>query len=527
MTKLLVNRKQMENRFDVIVIGSGLGGLVSAVILAKEGYKVCVLEKNNQFGGNLQTFVRDKSIFDTGVHYIGGLGEGENLYNYFSYLGIMENLKLEKLDGDKYDAICFKDDDIEYPHAQGKQNFIGQLLKYFPEEKTALEAYCAKLEEICGKFPFYNLKKGAPYFENNNLLSLKAKDYIDSLTENKKLQAVLAGSNLLYAGDPDKTPLYVHALSVNSYIKSAWKCVNGGSQIAKLLVKQVRSYGGKVLKYQEVSRIVTSDKKEVSFVETTKGEKFYGTYFISNTDPKLTLDLIGKKNIRKAYYNRIQDQKCGISSFSLYLVFKPNTMPYINYNIYYSKNLEKVWNSHMYQTDSWPESIMITMSPDAKNKAFAKSLTSICYMHYEEVEKWGKTFNTVVDGNSRGTDYETFKEEKIEAYLKRLEEKFPTIRDCIQSIHTSSPLSYRDYIGCHRGAMYGSEKDANDPMRSFISPRTRLNNLFLTGQNLNMHGILGVTISAVVTCSQLLGNPDILIDRINEEIQNKTAFKTT
>ncbi|MGO2359479.1 MAG: phytoene desaturase family protein, partial [Mesonia sp.] len=81
-----------NNTYDVVVMGSGLGGLVSALILAKEGYKVCVLEKNNQFGGNLQTFVRDKKIFDTGVHYIGGLGKGENLYTYFKYLGIMDKL---------------------------------------------------------------------------------------------------------------------------------------------------------------------------------------------------------------------------------------------------------------------------------------------------------------------------------------------------------------------------------------------------------------------------------------------------
>ena len=76
----------MKKEFDILVIGSGLGGLVSALILAKEGMKVCVLEKNNQYGGNLQTFSRDKLIFDTGVHYLGGLSEGQNLYQYFSYL---------------------------------------------------------------------------------------------------------------------------------------------------------------------------------------------------------------------------------------------------------------------------------------------------------------------------------------------------------------------------------------------------------------------------------------------------------
>ena len=88
----------MKKAYDILVIGSGLGGLVSALILAKEGLKVCVLEKNNQYGGNLQTFSRDKLIFDTGVHYLGGLSKGQNLNQFFSYLEIMNDLELQLMD---------------------------------------------------------------------------------------------------------------------------------------------------------------------------------------------------------------------------------------------------------------------------------------------------------------------------------------------------------------------------------------------------------------------------------------------
>src|SRR5690625_6628531 len=79
-----------------------MGGLVSAVILAKEGKNVCVLEKNNQYGGNLQTFARDKTIFDTGVHYIGGLDKGQNLYHLFKYLDILEDIQLEKMRSEEH-----------------------------------------------------------------------------------------------------------------------------------------------------------------------------------------------------------------------------------------------------------------------------------------------------------------------------------------------------------------------------------------------------------------------------------------
>src|ERR1700754_5152893 len=110
--------------YDVIIIGSGMGGLVCANLLGKQGLRVCVLEKNKQFGGCLQTFVRDKVIFDSGVHYIGGLEKGQNLYQILKYMNVMDKLKLEKLDEDGFDKIITDTGSQEYSFAQGYENFI-------------------------------------------------------------------------------------------------------------------------------------------------------------------------------------------------------------------------------------------------------------------------------------------------------------------------------------------------------------------------------------------------------------------
>ena len=143
----------MKKEYDILVIGSGLGGLVSALILAKEGLKVCVLEKNNQYGGNLQTFSRDKLIFDTGVHYLGGLSKGQNLNQYFTYLGIMQDLDLKKMDENGYDRITFDGDEVAYPHSQGYDNFVEQLAKIFPEERQNLARYVQTIQNVCALFP--------------------------------------------------------------------------------------------------------------------------------------------------------------------------------------------------------------------------------------------------------------------------------------------------------------------------------------------------------------------------------------
>lgn len=508
---------ETNKKYDIVIIGSGLGGLVSAIILAKEGKSVCVLEKNNQYGGNLQTFVRDKTIFDTGIHYIGGLSEGQNLYKYFSYIGIMEHLHLKKMDEDAFDVISFDDDKTEYPYAQGYDNFIRQLVKFFPEEEETIKAYCEKLIYTCGSFPLYNVKAGEGY--QKEILSINAKGYLDELTDNEKLKAVLAGSNFLYAGIADKTPLYVHALSVNSFIQSSWRCINGGSQITKQLIKQLRKYGGEIYKHKDVASFGFEENKLVS-AKTKSGEEYFGDIFISNIEPKTTLKMIGEDKFRKSFYSRIQSLEVLPSAFSLYIVFKPETFKYLNHNYYHFKDSTRVWEANDYTEQSWPEAYMVSMNVSNEDQFWAESLTAMTYMKFEEFQQWESTHNTTSEKADRGAAYEKLKEQKKEVFLNAIEKKFPGIRDCIQSVHTSSPLSYRDYIGGHNGNLYGYIKDSNNPMRTFISPKTKLENLFLTGQSINMHGVLGVTIGAVVTCSEILGK-EYLVNKINDELENK------
>ncbi len=505
----------VRKKYDVVIIGSGLGGLVTSIILAKEGYKECVLEKNNQFGGNLQTFVRDKTIFDTGIHYIGGLDEGQNLYQYFKYIGIMDDLKLKKMDEDAYDVISFDDDEVEYPHAQGYDNFVKQLVKYFPDEEENLKAYCRKLIDTCSSFPLYNLQNSTEGYDTS-ILGENAKEYIDRITQNEKLRAVLAGSNFLYAGIEDKSPLYVHALSVNSYVQSSWRCVNGGSQITKQLIKQLKAHGGETYKYKEVTGF-TFDGDRLASAKTKDGDEFFGDMFVSNIELKTTLKMIGEDKFRKSYYSRIQNLEPVGSAFSLYLVFKPQTFKYMNHNYYHFKDSKRVWKTMECTSESWPEGYMASMNVSAKQDQWAESMTLITFMDFNEVNQWVDTHNTTAEKQDRGEAYEKFKQDKTEQFLKEVEKKFPGIRDCIKSVHTSTPLSYRDYIGGHNGNLYGYVKDSNNPMKTFISPKTKLPNLYLTGQSINMHGVLGVTIGAVVTCAEILGK-EYLVNKINKEL---------
>lgn len=500
-----------EKKYDIIIIGSGMGGLVCADILSREGYKVCVLEKNKQIGGCLQTYVRDRVIFDSGVHYLGGLGEGQNLYQVFKYLGIINNLKLRKMDEDGFDKILIENDDRQYVFAQGYENFIERMLKDFPEEENAIRAYCDKIKEVCSKFPLYNLRAGGDINEKTSVLGIDTRAFIESITDNKKLQAVLVGNSMLYVLQSNKTPFYVHAMILNSYIESSWKCVDGGSQIGKLLVKNIREHGGEIIRHAEVKKIIVEEGK-VSSVELANGTRMYADSFISNMHPSRTLEMTETDIIKQAYRSRIRNLENSIGGFVVNLVFKEDSYKYVSNNYYYLKD-GYVWNSTEHTEENWPLTYSVFFSASSKSTEYADSMTILAYMRFDEVKQWADTFNTVGDEHDRGESYEAFKQRKAEQLIDCVEEKFPGLRSHIKTYYVATPLSYRDYIGSDDGSMYGIVKDYSNPLKTFISARTKIPNLYLTGQNLNLHGILGATMSGLVTCVAFLGNEDI-IDKI-------------
>lgn len=506
----------MDKEYDFVIIGSGLGGLYCAALLVKEGYSVCVLEKNRQLGGCLQIFSREKLIFDTGVHYLGGLDKGQNLYRYFDYLGLMDKIQFKKLDMDGYDRISFEDDEIEYKIPQGYDNFINYYSELFPEEREGIILFCDKIREVCAKLPLYNVEETKDLDFMEFVVNDKPVDVvIESCVKNKSLQRILAGNNALYAGIKGVTPFYVHALVINSYIESSYKCVKGGAQISLALCKIIREHGGVIKNHAEAIAIETDDEKATSVV-LKGGTKVLGKKFISSIHPALTLDLLGEdcKMIRKAYKTRIAGLQNTVSAFIVYIVLKEKTVKSFNHNKYHIR-CNDVWDNEVYTEGEWPKSVAIFTTP-SKDPEYCEGLIVMSYMQYDEMKPWEDTFNTVSAEDIRDESYQEFKKQKAEKVIDLASEVIPELRAHMKSYYTSTPLTMRDYIGVKDGSLYGVMKDHRDPLKSLIPPQTRVPNLFMTGQNTVMHGVLGVVIGGVKTCNEIIGNDNYLIKKIKQ-----------
>lgn len=499
--------------YDAVIIGSGLGGLATALMLAKNGMKVVVLEKNRQAGGALQIFSRDKAIIDTGVHYLGSLSPGQNLQRYFSYFGIYDKLKLERLDEACFDLVSLPSGD--FPYAQGFDAFAEQLAEYFPAERNGLRNYVRGLREVLDAFPVYNVEPGLVNPVENKWMQVTAKTWIESFVADPLLRQVLAGTHMLYEGRAESTPAYVHAMTVASYIQSAWRMVDGGGQIARHLVDQLRKQGGEFRNYAEVTALHEKDGK-ITAAQTRDGEVFEADTFVSGIHPFLLFDLLPEGSIRKGYVNRVKALPNTLGTFTAHCIMKPGSFPYRNHNVY-GFTSDNVWDAPHYIASDWPRSFAAFFSRRAGDEQHTECANLMTLMDYRDVTPWADSFRTYPHfAGSRGEPYEAWKQTCVNRILETVETRLPGFGNAVQSVYASTPLSYRDYLGSPQGSMYGILKDARSPYASVFAPRTKIPNLYMTGQNLNLHGIVGVTISAVVTAGEILGNT-FLLEQIKKQ----------
>ena len=473
-----------------------MGGLSCGVILAKNGYEVTVLEQGAQIGGCLQCFSRGGARFETGMHFIGSASEGQTLDRLLQYLEIKKDIQLSELNRDGYDVICLNGN--EYRFANGRNAFIEQMSSYFPHQHSQLNQYFDVIEKVAGASSLHSLKHAEKDTAINTEYQLRSiNEVIDSFITDPLLSKVLVGSLPLYAAEKDKTPFSTHAFIMDFYNQSAYRIVGGSDTIGKSMVNTIEKYGGKVLPRNKATKIICNETHAIG-VEVNDSIFMPCEYIISDTHPMRTLELIDSKLIRPAFRSRINSIPQTVGCFSVYLEFYDNVLPYQNYN-FYGYNEGTPWGCEKYDELSWPKGYLYMHFCQESNPVFAKTGVILSYMQMKDVEKWADT-----KIGHRGDDYEAFKKQKAEKIIESVERQFPGLRAQIKNYYTSTPLTYLDYTGTENGGMYGVARDIHLGAACRVPHRTKIPNVLQTGQNINSHGILGVSVGTIVTCSELI-----------------------
>ena len=485
-----------------IIIGSGLGGLSTGAILAKNGYDVTILEQANQIGGCLQCFQRDDVKFETGMHFIGSLDDGKVLSNYLNYLEIKDKIVVNRLDENAYDIVSLNGERYAFPN--GREAFIKSFSERFPSQHENLKHYCDLVEQVASLSPFRDLKllDDDNFFRSNELLFKSLNDILDKTISDPILRDVLVGNISLYSAERNRTPFAVHAFIFDFYNNGAYRIVGGSDTIAKALNDTLLHYKGQVLTHKKAIKIVVKNKVAIG-VRTNDGNFYPADVVISDINPKQLIDIVDDTVFNEAYKTRIRDIKNTSSVFSLYLRFKDEAMPYFNSN-FYGFQAVTPWDMNGKVDGKWPNGYLYMHHCHEKDPKFAKSAVVLSYMSIEALEKWKDT--TI---GHRGLDYECFKHEMAERLLDIVEKDFPNLRNTIAAYHTATPLTYRDYTSTPDGSIYGLAKDVNKGITGRVSYKTKVPNLFLVGQNINSHGMLGVLVGTMTVCSQLIGDQKV------------------
>lgn len=261
-----------------------MSGLMSAIILAKHGMRVLVLEQYYRPGGILHGFSRKGGVrFDVGFHNFGAVERHQILGRYLDYCGVWDRLELIALDPDGYDELRFPDFQFLVP--AGRERFIDRLCTMFPTERRQIETYFADMRAVCDGFGFYNMQAQVDADHVDRWTSIAIGDYLDDLGVGRRLRAVLTGQNPLYGAPPSRAPVALHALVTDSFLQGPYALRGGGDALASAMVERLRQLGGELRTRTRVTKISIGSSGEVVGVVTASGEKLAAARVISCAHP--------------------------------------------------------------------------------------------------------------------------------------------------------------------------------------------------------------------------------------------------
>lgn len=476
--------------YDVIVIGGGFAGLTCALTLAKEGKKVCVLEKEPVLGGAFQSFFRKGHRLDTGFHYVGGVGKGEIMRP------LVEHFELEDLPW-----VCLDEHFMEvnirgqkFHLSNGYEAFVESLAQIFPEDKAGLLKLVDIMKDI-NRHIFESITLGSNA-TTNEYMTISALSFLKENIKNPTLRDVLCGQSVTTELS-DELPLYAFLQSLNSFIQHSYRLKGGGEALTNKLIQNIEKYGGTIISKVTVESFELNNEGYIAGVICNKGQKFVAKDYISTLHPATTMDLIPEcKQIRNIYRKRFQRLQNSKGMFTVQLILKPNTVAYRNNSIGIF-NSNDLWHTP-YGKDDAVQNMLINYNVPEDDSKWATNIDLLTPMSWSAVEEWSDT-----KIGKRPLEYKAFKQQKADKCITLAEEYIPELRGNIEQVWTSTPLTYRDYTGSRGGSAYGIRKSCENVLGTLLSPSTPLPNLFLSGQNLILHGMQGVAMTSILTCNIL------------------------
>ena len=518
-------------QFDTIIIGSGVGGLATAICLARTGQKVLVLEQHYVPGGWSHSFTLNGQRFSPGVHYVGFMDEGQSTNELYRGLGIANDMVFFRMNKNGYEHCLINNETFDLP--AGVENLNTILAARFPKEEKNIRKYLTLVQRVSYELQLIPKLKGfwqkitvpfrTKHFGKFALFPLKK--VIGWHIKDPLLKAVLN----IQCGDhglpPNRACFPVHCSVMSHYFDGGFYPMGGGGGIVKAMTNGIKRNGGEIRVKQDVVKILIENKKAIG-IQLKNGDKIIAKNIVSNADPSITyLNLIGKEHLSYKLIKKLEKTKYSVTSLILFLTLDIDVTKFgvDSGNIWMMKdenddaNFDDLMNNDIAEGDSFPAvfiSCTTIKDPVSFNGRY-HNFEVVTYVNYDKMQ----AFNGLEDYHNE--DYKAFKLKVINKLMNNIEKIIPGAKQSVVQAELGTPKTNEFYVNSTRGNVYGTEKTLNQVGPFSYKNKAEIENLYLCGASTLSHGVGGATHSGVAAAATILNckPADLMIEDANQIVR--------
>lgn len=488
----------MSPHHDVILIGSGIGGLVAALTCARAGKSVLVLEAGKQFGGYTNPFARKHFHFDPGIHYIGECGEGGSFRHLLDRLDL-GHVTFEALDPDGFDHYVFPEYSVK--NCVGLDRFRDRLAADFPHERHGLDRFFSLLHDV----DFVIKTSRRPKLDGSMLELLRKapgvmrwgratlKEVLDHHFDDALLKSALSGPVGDLGLPPSRLAAIMHMGLLCHYAGGAFFPSGGSGRLRDAFTDALKEEGAVLKRNARVERIL-HDSGRVTGVRLADGSEHRASVVISNAQATTTYDMVGLEHLGRRLRDKIENLEHSYGSICIFLGVdgELDTSGLGSANIwnYASSDIDSTYSDAATRPYDGASSYFLTvptnkdpnggLAPEGKQTV---ELVTLCQPHLYERWFGDKTMR-------RGQEYDELKEAIADHYLSLAEKHLPNLRKHVLLKEVATPATNYSYTLSPEGNIYGpAHTVAQIPPFRFGS-RTPIEGLLLCGSSVMGAGIV-------------------------------------